>query len=49
MSAMRSASSMTTISTASSRMLPRSIRSPSRPGQATATSTPRDRAFNCGP
>ena len=49
MSAIRSASSMTTISTASSRMLPRSMRSASRPGQATAMSTPRDSALSWGP
>ena len=41
MSAIWSASSRTVISTSSSEQAPRSIRSPSRPGVATRTSTPR--------
>ena len=49
MSAMRSASSTTTISTASRRTSRRSIRSVSRPGHATSTSTPRRSAFSWAP
>ena len=49
MSAMRSASSTTTISTSSRSTSRRSMRSVRRPGQATSTSTPRRSALNCAP
>src|SRR3954464_5958703 len=49
MSAMRSASSTTTISTSSRSTSRRSMRSVRRPGQATSTSTPRRSALNCPP
>ena len=48
-SAMWSASSMTVTSTASSETWPWPMRSSSRPGQATTTSTPRRIAETCGP
>ena len=48
-SAMWSASSSTVISTASSETWPWPMRSSSRPGQATTTSTPRRSAETCGP